>query len=101
MLKSRSIRWMRRFVGVVVVVMAACTGRMYIRIAPPPQQVEVISPQPGEMYVWVEGFWVWSDYLYIWSPGRWVRAPSAGAAWVPGEWRETRKGYYRIPGRWR
>ena len=94
-------RWLRHGAAVAgLILLAGCTSRVYVRLAPPPARVEVMSPRPGEIYVWVQGFWTWSDYAYVWSPGRWVRAPHAPAVWIPGEWRKNRRGYYWVPGHW-
>lgn len=94
----------RMFISTVALAVAvtagACASRVYIRIGPPPALVEVRSPQPGEIYAWIQGFWTWDGSVYVWSPGRWVRAPHSHATWIPGEWREGPRGFYWIPGRW-
>ena len=100
-MNARASGFLRSCAVGCVILLGGCVGRMYVRLAPPPNRVEVISPQPGEIYVWTSGFWLWSDQVYVWSPGRWVRAPKAGTVWVPGEWRSTPRGYYWSPGRWR
>ena len=57
-----------------------------IRIGPPPQpRVFHSRPrQPGQDYVWVEGYWYPnpSGKKYVWHDGYWTRAPFAGARWV-------------------
>ncbi|MBI4502170.1 MAG: YXWGXW repeat-containing protein [Gemmatimonadetes bacterium] len=81
--------------------LTACPGPVYLQVGPPPAPVEVISPRPGEYFVWIEGSWLWDDQVYVWSPGRWVRAPRPEAVWVPGSWRQSSMGWFWVPGRWK
>src|SRR5689334_19755743 len=57
-----------------------------IRIGPPalPVYAQPICPGPG--YVWVPGYWAYSDDGYFWVPGTWVIAPEPGLLWTPGYW---------------
>jgi len=57
-----------------------------IRIAPPalPVYVQPAIPAPG--YLWVPGYWAWSDDGYYWVPGTWVLPPQEGLLWTPGYW---------------
>jgi len=96
------MRMMRAILlGILLLATASCSSRYYIRLAPPPEPTEVISPSPGELYVWVQGFWTWGGSAYVWSPGHWAKAPEQGVTWVPGVWMHTPKGYYWVPGHWR
>jgi hypothetical protein len=87
--------------GLALLAATACGGRVYVRLAPPPGRVEVISLRPGELFVWVDGFWAWGESVYVWTPGRWVQVPRPGTVWIPGAWRESHRGYYWTPGHWR
>lgn len=57
-----------------------------VDIAPPPLPVYVqpVVPEPG--FIWVPGYWAYSDEGFFWVPGTWVRAPYIGALWTPGWW---------------
>jgi YXWGXW repeat-containing protein len=57
-----------------------------VNIAPPPLPVYVqpACPEPG--YLWVPGYWAWSDGAYYWVPGTWVLPPEVGLLWTPGWW---------------
>src|SRR5215472_161684 len=59
-----------------------------ICIGPPvlPVYAQPICPGPG--YIWVPGYWAYSneDEDYFWVPGTWVVAPEPGYLWTPGYW---------------
>jgi hypothetical protein len=71
-----------------------------IRQAPPPPVREVVPPAPGRRYVWVPGYWVWSD-RWVWQGGRWEAPPRERAVWREGRWVERRGEWYWEPGGWR
>jgi hypothetical protein len=73
---------------------------VYIADGPPPLRTEVIVTAPGPDFVWVPGWWNY-DRVYVWVPGSWQRPPRARATWTAPIWRHTKKGWYRIDGRWR
>ena len=76
-------------------------GLVYVDQAPPPRRVEVVPVHPGPEFVWIDGYWGWTDRAYAWVPGRWARPPRLRAHWVPGHWRREHRGWYWQPGRWR
>lgn len=85
---------MRRFVPVIAAVAALAPPALadvYVRVAPPPPQVEVI-PEPRLGYVWTPGYWQWRGRRHVWVDGHWVRA-RAGYRWAPDVW-------YNDGGRW-
>ncbi len=57
-----------------------------VNIAPPPLPVYVQPPCPQPGYLWVPGYWGWSDGAYYWVPGTWVLPPQTGLLWTPGYW---------------
>lgn len=58
-----------------------------VDVEPPPLPVYVQPPIPGPDYVWVPGYWAWSDDVgYYWVPGTWVLPPQADLLWTPGYW---------------
>jgi hypothetical protein len=58
-----------------------------ITIAPPPLIVYAQPVCPGDGYIWVPGYWAYSDDDgYYWVPGTWVLAPTVGFLWTPGYW---------------
>lgn len=46
--------------------------------------MQPVVPAPG--FIWVPGYWAYSDEGFFWVPGTWVRAPYIGALWTPGWW---------------
>ena len=73
-----------------------------IDIAPPPLLVYAQPPVPGDGYIWVPGYWRWSDDQrgYFWVPGTWVMAPNPGDLWTPGYWVLQDAGYFWHVGYW-
>jgi len=76
-------------------------GVVYLQTGPPEPIVEVITVSPGAGYVWVTGYHKWDGVAYVWVPGHYQLAPRARAVWVPGRWRQGRRGWYWVNGRWR
>lgn len=79
----------------------AANAQIYVRIGPPPPRREVVVARPGPQYVWVGGYHRWDGNRYNWQPGSWVLPPGRYHHWVPGHWRNSRRGYYWVEGHWR
>jgi hypothetical protein len=43
--------------------------------AEPAPLAEVVTPCPGDGYVWISGYWNWNGYQYFWCPGLWSIVP--------------------------
>lgn len=102
MTRFRTIRLM--VIGAALAASVACTGtsgRLYVRMGPPPVVVERRVAPPGPEYVWVGGFYRWTGIEYVWVGGRYERPPRPRAVWVPGRWVHGRRGWYFVDGRWR
>ena len=62
--------------------------------APPPLPAYDQPPIPAPGYLWVPGYWAWSEGVgYYWVPGTWILPPEAGLLWTPGYW-ESEEGVY-------
>ena len=58
-----------------------------VNFAPPPLPVYDQPPIPGPGFLWVPGYWAWSDDIgYYWVPGTWVQPPAPELLWTPGYW---------------
>ena len=69
--------------------------------APPPPRFERVPVAPGRGYFWRPGHWFWNGSAYAWSGGSYIRRP-AGAVWIPGHWRQRRRGAgVWVEGHWR
>ena len=57
-----------------------------VRVGPPalPVYEQPFCPEPG--YIWIPGYWAYSDDGYYWVPGTWVLPPEPGLLWTPGYW---------------
>ena len=92
--------------GLLLLLMTACPpppprGVVYVREAPPREQVEVIGTAPSPEFVWIAGHHTWTGGVYVWSPGHWERRPHARARWVRGHWRHGNGGWYWVEGHWK
>jgi WXXGXW repeat (2 copies) len=79
----------------------ATSGRVYVRVGPPPPHVEAVVVAPGPGFVWIPGYYRWDGSVYVWVPGHYERRPRPRAVWVPAHWEHRRRGWYFVPGRWR
>jgi len=94
---------MKHLLKYVFVLSVAISSTMYtqaqvsvgisIRIAPPALPVYTQPYCPGDGYLWVPGYWAYSDEGYYWVPGTWILPPEYGLLWTPGYWGFT-DGYY-------
>ena len=79
-------------------------GRDYaisVDVPPPPLPVYEQPVIPGPDYIWVPGYWGWTDDVgYYWVPGTWVLAPEPGLLWTPGYWAWNDGMYVFYPGYW-
>jgi WXXGXW repeat (2 copies) len=65
-----------------------------VKVAPPPLPVYDQPPIPAPGYMWVPGYWAWSEGAgYYWVPGTWILPPKTGLLWTPGYW-ESEEGVY-------
>jgi hypothetical protein len=65
-----------------------------INKVPPPLPVYDQPPIPAAGYLWVPGYWAWSEGVgSYWVPGAWILPPTAGLLWTPGYW-ESEEGVY-------
>jgi hypothetical protein len=73
--------------------------------APPPPQVETISPPPtynAQVMTWQPGHWAWNGANWAWIEGQYVQRPQPTAEWEPGHWsQQTSGGYIWVDGHWR
>ncbi len=70
-----------------------------------PARPRVVRPRrPGLRHAWIRGHHVWRGGRYVWVRGQW-RRPITGKRWIPGHYRITRRGNFRIKvwvrGHWR
>lgn len=98
--------------GLVALIMLFATSNIFAqvsigisisaRIAPPPLPVYSQPPCPTDGYLWVPGYWAWSDDLqdYYWVPGAWVAPPRPGLLWTPAYWGYTGGVYGFHAGYW-
>ena len=77
--------------GMLFAAAVPAQAAVYVRIAPPAPQAEVVGPPPTPGCAWTGGYYRWDGRKYVWQPGR----------WVDGHWRQTRRGWTWVPGHWR
>ena len=67
---------------------------------PPPQlPTDAQPPCPGDGYLWIPGYWAYSNGYY-WVPGSWVLPPAVGLLWTPGYWGFAGGAYVWHAGHW-
>jgi hypothetical protein len=88
-----------------LVTLRAAYGQLVLGVsvnkAPPPLPVYDQPPIPALGYLWVPGYWAWSEGGgYYWVPGTWVLPPKAGLVWTPGYWGSEEGVYVFHVGYW-
>ena len=73
--------------------------QVYIQVAPPPPQIEVIGVAPYAGHIWLGGAWFWESGRHIWHPGHW-EAPRPGLVWIPHQWEHDGHAWRFREGRW-
>ncbi|HUE18481.1 MAG TPA: YXWGXW repeat-containing protein [Stellaceae bacterium] len=71
-----------------------------VDVAPPPLPVYAEPPLPDDGYIFIPGYWAWTQSGYYWVPGTWVEPPSPGLLWTPGYWAFVDGQYVWYAGYW-
>jgi hypothetical protein len=73
-----------------------------VGVEPPPLPVydQPVIPAPG--YLWVPGYWAWSEDIggYYWVPGTWILPPQPDLLWTPAYWGWSDGSYVFHGGYW-
>lgn len=110
MRKNTLLRRLTLFIALATAaVSVGCLGPPYVQgglaivvdVGPPAIHPEVRVLAPGPEFLWVPGYWDWSERNWLWVSGSWQRPPHAGARWAAPRYRHRagRWSYYR--GHWR
>jgi hypothetical protein len=75
------------------------SGSQVVMVPPPPPRVEVYGAPPIAGYIWISGYWDWSNGQHIWRPGQWV-PPRHGHRWTPHRWTQEGSQWRLHPGNW-
>ncbi len=70
-----------------------------VAMAPPPPIYENSGYPPSAGYLWINGYWNWTNVRYVWVPGRW-EAPRQGYYWVPHRWERDGNHWRQHGGTW-
>jgi len=70
-----------------------------VAVAPPPPIYENSGYPPSAGYLWINGYWNWTNVRYVWVPGRW-EAPRQGYYWVPHRWERDGNHWRQHGGTW-
>jgi hypothetical protein len=66
---------------------------------PPAPLEEEPLDQPGDGYVWTDGYWNWDGDEWDWTSGSWM-VPPLGEVFVPPSYYAYGGGCLYVPGRW-
>jgi len=73
-------------------------GAEIVTVAPPGDQLEIVTVAPGPNHVWIKGHWAWRG-RWVWEAGFW-EVVRPGHRWVDGHWTAHRHGWAWVPGHW-
>jgi hypothetical protein len=85
-------------IGAAVTSMPSHAVGVYVGVAPPAPQVEVV-PGARVGYVWAPGYWRWNGYRHVWVSGYWLRA-RPGWHWVAPHWSPYGRRWHYAGGYW-
>lgn len=69
--------------------------------APPSQPIDDERPtSPGSNYIWLSGYWWWTNSTYVWVPGYWSVPPQPNYAYVSGYWTYRSTHWVYVRGGW-
>jgi hypothetical protein len=66
-----------------------------------PTVVVTKAPAPAPGYVWIDEDWSPKGKKYAWKGGYWQAPPKNGAKYNKGYWKQNKKGWHWVPGRWK
>ncbi len=78
----------------------AAPGAMMADSQPPPPLVEEALDQPGDGYVWTDGYWHWTGTEWVWISGMWEPPLEAGVVFIPPAYYTSGSSCLYVPGRW-
>ncbi len=78
----------------------AAPGAMMADSQPPPPLVEEALDQPGDGYVWTDGYWHWNGTDWVWISGAWSPPLDPGVVFIPPAYYTSGPGCLYVPGRW-
>jgi hypothetical protein len=78
----------------------AAPGAMMADSQPPPPLVEEALDQPGDGYVWTDGYWHWNGTDWVWISGAWSPPVDPGVVFIPPAYYTSGPGCLYVPGRW-
>ncbi|MBL0355760.1 MAG: YXWGXW repeat-containing protein [Chitinophagaceae bacterium] len=86
----------------VIAFSLSCTteAQVYVTIRPAAPAFARPIP-PSRKHTWIDGEWIWRNGRYQYTNGYWVVPSRFGAMWVPGHWKQKRRGWFWKPGHWR
>jgi YXWGXW repeat-containing protein len=87
-----------------VFILASCSTSAHTVSHNPPSKTTIVvkSSRPGNNYVWVDGYWKWSNrkHKYVWVNGYWAKKRN-GRVWIPNHYQKKHGTYVYVPGHWR
>lgn len=92
---------MKKLIAVMLLAGSSVFGQVSIGIRigppPPPRVLRARPANPGQGYIWIDGYWYPKNRnRYAWHNGYYTRPPYRGALWVEPryEGREFHEGYW-------
>lgn len=85
--------------GPAPVVSAVAATPQVVPTTPPDPLYEQMTPSPGYLYVWIDGFWHWNGYEWVWVSGRW-ESRKVGQVYMQPRYEPSAQGFLYTPGHW-
>lgn len=89
-------------IGLLSITASVLEAQIIVNIRPSRPTVVVTQPAaPAVGYVWIDEDWAPKGKTYAWKGGYWSAPPKKGAKYNKGYWKQNKKGWHWVPGRWK
>jgi hypothetical protein len=69
--------------------------------APPPLIVERRPAPPSGNYIWIDGYWNWTNQRYTWQAGRYEAPPQPDVVWIAPRYEVVGGKTHYYAGQWK
>jgi hypothetical protein len=88
--------------GLLLMAATSLDAQIIVNVMPSRPTVVVTKPPiPGPGYIWIDEDWAPQGKKYKWKGGYWSAPPRKGAAYNKGYWKQNKKGWHWVPGKWK
>ncbi len=93
---------LRLIVLFVIAISTSFVANAQFTVTIRPTAPVIVRPfAPSARHLWVDGEWMWRGGRYQYVNGYWTMPPRYNTVWIPGHWKNSRRGWIWKQGHWR